>query len=133
MTGRLPPLALDDLGDHPVRGGDDREVLGQVDLELLGDGAERLPQLVDRLLPEPFLPALLDLHEQRRPDLRRDVAGRSGADDPVAPEPASASVSVPLRSRVRPDEDVAPPLHASERREDAVLREPGDDRKLTHA
>ena len=42
---------------HPVRAGDDRNVLGQLDVESIDDRPERHSELLDRLYAEPLAPS----------------------------------------------------------------------------
>ncbi len=136
FTARAMPLAIRDVGSHPVRSAHDREVLGQLHFQLPDHCAQRLPELADLVCPEPLFPALLDVPEQRSPDLLRLPPGRRRADDPVPTKPSSASPSVPLRlrrrvGRVGADEHVSPPLHTTQRREHSRFRQLDGRRKLT--
>jgi hypothetical protein len=115
--------------DHAVRAGDDRDVLRKVDVEAADDRFQRAPEIADGARSEPLAPALVDLVEQRGPDLLRRAAGRSGPDEPFAAKAAGAPVPVPLLlrragGRRRSDEDVAPALHPAEGGEHASLGKP---------
>ena len=132
-----PPAGLD-FSPHVVHAAHDREVLGQLVVDLPADGAQRSPELLDHVRPEPLLPAALDVIAHRRPDLERLATGLGGTDDPVATERPAAAPTVTLRRRraiVRggPDEDVAPALHAPEHGKHLVLGQAGHDWELADA
>ena len=83
--GRRPPLAIRPSAEQSVP--QDRETVGQVDVNLADQRPQRFPKLVDLVLAEARLPALLDGAEQRPPHLLslaglwgwRESPRRSGA------------------------------------------------------
>ena len=58
-------LARRESRSHPVRAGDDRHVLGQLDVESTDDRSERVLSSLDHLYAEPLRPARVDLVEER--------------------------------------------------------------------
>ena len=130
-------LAMVDLGDHPVPAADDREVLGQLDVEPF-DHACRAPRRSSSIAvaPNRCSQRASDLAEQRRRDLlrlpaRRAWGGRTTLARALERCPNRlASTSEAGRSGLRADEHVAPALHAAQRRECSGLRDARGGRKL---